>query len=435
MRVLWLCNIMLPAFAKSVGLPFSNREGWLTGCFHRLVEEKVETGSEENLIELGVCIPVPDQFRNCRKELEGAVFYGYSENLNTPEIYDAKLEDRFAAILEDFRPDVVHIFGTEFPHTLAMVRAFGKPEKTLIGIQGLCGAIAETYMALLPYKVQRRRTFRDIIRKDSLHEQQEKYRIRGENEKKALQGTAHVTGRTSFDRNGTAAINPDARYHLMNETMRPEFYKGRWDLNGVEKHTIFLSQGDYPLKGFHFVLEAMPKILKEFPDAKVYVAGNSIIGNVGGVIPKKRLPEAVWISAYGLYLKQLIRENGLDGHVIMLGPLNADQMMARYQKSHVYVCPSVLENSPNSLCEAMLLGMPVIASNVGGIPDLVNNGEEGLLFPAGNVDDLADDVCNLFTNDQFACRLGSAAHKEAVVRHNAHTNYLRLLEIYHAICA
>lgn len=424
---------MLPAFAKSVGLPFSNREGWLTGCFHRLVEEKVETGSEENLIELGVCIPVPEQFRNCRKEVDGAVFYGYTENLSTPEIYDSKLEGRFAAVLEDFHPDVVHIFGTEFPHTLAMVRAFGKPEKTLIGIQGLCCAIAEAYMAQLPYAVQRAKTFRDIVRKDSLREQQEKYRLRAANERKALQLTSHVTGRTTFDREGTYAIHPEERYHLMNETLRPEFYKGRWDLNSVEKHSIFLSQGDYPLKGFHFVLEAMPRIRKEFPDAKVYVAGNSIIGNVGGVLPKKRLPEAVWISAYGLYLKKLIRDNNLEDHVVMLGPLDADQMMARYQRSHVYVCPSVLENSPNSLCEAMLLGMPVIASNVGGIPDLVTNGEEGLLFPSGDVEDLADDICNLFTNDQFACRLGSAAHKEAVVRHNAHTNYLRLLEIYHTI--
>lgn len=433
MRVLWLCNIMLPAFAKTVGMPFSNREGWLTGCFHRLVEEKVKSGSDENLIDLGVCIPVPDQFRDCRKEVEGAVFYGYSENLNTPEIYDTKLEDRFAQILEDFKPDIVHIFGTEFPHTLAMVRAFRRPEKILIGIQGLCGAIADAYMADLPYKVQRRRTFRDIVRKDSLREQQEKYRLRAQNEKEALRQTAHVTGRTTFDREGTSAINPDEAYHLMNETLRPEFYQGRWDLNGAEKHSIFLAQGDYPLKGFHFVLQAMPHILREYPDTKLYVAGNSIIGNIGGVIPKKRFPEFVWITSYGLYLKKLISENHLENHVIMTGSLNADQMMTRYQKSHVYICPSVLENSPNSLCEAMLLGMPVIASNAGGIPDLVKNGEEGLLFPVGNTEELADAVCNLFTNDQFACRLGSAAHKEAVVRHNPHTNYLRLLEIYHAI--
>lgn len=425
---------MLPAFAKTVGMPFSNREGWLTGCFRRLVDEKVASGSSENLVELGVCIPVPDQFRNCRREVEGAVFYGYSENLGTPEIYDAALETRFREILEDFRPDMVHIFGTEFPHALAMARVFRQPLRTLVGIQGLCSAIADSYMADLPYKVQRRRTFRDVVRHDSIREQQEKFRARAKNERETLQNVMHVTGRTSFDREGTAAIHPELTYHLMNETLRPEFYEGRWDLNGVEKHSIFLSQGDYPLKGFHFVLQAMPRILKEFPDAKLYVAGNSIIGNAGGMIPKKQIPLPLWITEYGCYLRKLIRDGNLDGHVIMTGPLNADQMMSRYQKSHLFICPSVMENSPNSLCEAMLLGMPVIASNVGGIPDLVVNGEEGLLFPSGNAEELADAVCNLFDNDQFACRLGSAAHKKAAVRHNPHTNYLRLLEIYRSIC-
>lgn len=381
MKVLWLCNIMLPAFAAAEGLPFSNREGWLTGSFHRLVQEKVETGREEKLLELGVCVPVPASLAGCRKEIDGAVFYGYTENLDTPEHYDEHLVQRFQEILNDFRPDIVHIFGTEFPHALAMVRAFQKPERTLVGMQGLCAAIADTYMAELPYKVQRARTFRDIVRRDSLKDQQRKYYARAENEKETLRQVLHITGRTTFDREGTAAIQPDAVYHLLNETLRPEFYEGRWDLNSVERHSIFLSQGDYPLKGFHFVLQAMPEILRHFPDAKLYVAGNSVIGNVGGVIPRKKLPEPVWISAYGVYLKRLIREGNLEGHVIMLGSLDAQQMKQRYQKSHVFVCPSVVENSPNSLCEAMLLGMPVAASRAGGIPDLTKNGEEGLLFP------------------------------------------------------
>lgn len=434
MKVLWLCNIMLPVFAKAAGLPSSNREGWVTGCFHRLVNEKVETGKNENLIELGVCVPVPEELAGCRKEIEGAVFYGYYENLNTPEQYDGNLVSRFLEILSDFQPDMVHIFGTEFPHALAMVRAYQRPERTLVGIQGLCGAIADAYMAELPYKVQRAKTFRDIVRRDSLRDQQKKFYLRAENEKSTLRQTLHITGRTSFDREGTAAIHPEAVYHLMNETMRPEFYEGRWDLNGVERHSIFLSQGDYPLKGFHFMLQAMPQIVKEFPDAKLYVAGNSIIGSVGGRIPAKKYPAAVWISEYGVYLRRLIREGNLEGHVIMLGSLTAEQMKAQFLKSHVFVCPSVMENSPNSLCEAMLLGMPVVASRVGGIADLVENGAEGLLFPEGDVEALAEDICNLFENNQFACRLASAAHKEAMVRHNPHTNYLRLLEIYRSIC-
>ncbi len=433
MKVLWLCNIMLPVFARAEGLPFSVREGWVTGCFHRLVTEKVEAGKSENLIELGVCVPVPESLAGCRREIEGAVFYGYTENLNTPETYNEELERRFGEILAEFQPDIVHIFGTEFPHALAMTRVFHHPEKTLVGMQGLCGAIADAYMAELPYKVQRSRTFRDIVRRDSLQDQQRKFRCRAENERQTLKGVLHITGRTTFDREGALTIQPEGIYHLMNETLRPEFYEGRWDLNGAERNSIFLSQGDYPLKGFHFVLQALPKVLEEFPDARVYVAGNSIIGNEGGQLPPKKLPEFLWITAYGRYLKKLIAEGGLEDHVVMLGPLSAKEMKKRYQKSHLFICPSVIENSPNSLCEAMLLGMPVIASKAGGIPDLVENGEEGLLFHAGDVEALTEDICNLLGNDQFACRLASAAHKEAVVRHNPDTNYLRILEIYRSM--
>ena len=81
MKVLWLCNIMLPAFAKACGLPYSNREGWLTGSFERLVSEPLRGGSSKRLVDLGVCCPVPDNPGDCRMEVDGAVFYGFHENL------------------------------------------------------------------------------------------------------------------------------------------------------------------------------------------------------------------------------------------------------------------------------------------------------------------------------------------------------------------
>jgi glycosyltransferase involved in cell wall biosynthesis len=450
MRVLWLCNIMLPAFARMAGLPFSNREGWLTGSFEKLIHEREQEGSPELLVELGVCCPVPAELGECHRVMDvasgkevtdsdggaqGTVdFYGFQENLNTPEIYDRDLEDRFFAIIREFRPDIVHIFGTEFPHCLAMVRAFHHPERTLIGIQGLCCSIAEAYMADLPYSVQRRATFRDWYRKDSLEEQRHKFRMRANMEAQALRHTAHITGRTSFDRSMTSRINDDAVYHSMNETMRPDFYTDEWNIDNVEPYSIFISQGDYPLKGFHYMLEAMPAVLDKFPEAHLYVAGNSIIGDVGGAITKKRkYPEPLWITSYGMYLKKLIRRNHLKGHVTMLGKLDAAGMKERFLRSHVFVCPSIMENSPNSLCEAMLLGMPVVAAKVGGIGDLVIDGEEGILFPGGKYDELAEGIKTVFYDDNVADWLGGNARIRAQIRHNPDTNFRRLLEIYRSI--
>lgn len=427
-KVLWVCNIMLPAIARKLNLPYSNREGWLSGIFGRVLQKEAP-------FELGICFPAMGEvagMQDGKMVLQGVACYVFSEDLGHPERYDDRMEGRFAEILQDYQPDILHIFGTEFPHSLAAVRAFGKPEQTLIGIQGLCSEIAKIYMAGLPEKVQRQVTFRDLIRKDSLRQQQEKFVLRGENEIKAIQGCGNITGRTRFDREGTAAVNPGAVYYPMNETMRGEFYRGRWEMERCEKHSLFLGQGDYPLKGMHFVLQAMAQLLPEYPDLKLYVAGNSVIGHETW---KQRLK----LPAYGKYLLELIRRYGLEDRVIMLGKLDAEQMKERFLACHTFICPSVLENSPNTVGEAMLLGVPVAASDVGGIPDMVTDGKDGILFQMGNVEALAEAVSRLWDEEKdpegltLAQRLSGQAAKRALEVHDGERNYLRLLEIYRQI--
>ncbi len=440
MKVLWLCNIMLPAIAEALGLPFSNREGWLTGIYERLCKENsdAENGIAENIrIELGVCFPmteIPAEVaQRCKEnggfrlEATGTLCYPFVENLAAPELYDAAMERRFKEILEEFKPDMVHIFGTEFPHTVAMTRAYGRPERTLIGIQGLCYACADAYMADLPQRVIRRRTFRDVIRKDSIRQQQEKFRVRGEREKEALRRTGHITGRTEFDRRETAAVNEAAKYHFMNETMRAPFYSGEWKEKECEPYRIFLSQGDYPLKGFHYVLQAMPEILKEYPQACVYVAGNSVIDN-------QTMKDKLKLSSYGKYLRELIHTLGLEKHVKILGRRTAEEMKAEFLGSSVFVCPSSLENSPNSMGEAMLLGVPVVAAAAGGIPSMLTDGKEGLLYEPGNVKQLAECIIKVWKEPEQTAERAKAARDRAWKTHDGNANYERLLAIYREIC-
>lgn len=427
-KVLWVCNIMLPAIARELHLPYSNREGWLSGIFERVREKNAP-------FELGVCFPVeswPDNLTHKEADaflVHGVKCYAFLEKLGEPENYDPALESRFADIFRDFKPDILHIFGTEFPHTLAAVRAFGNPDRTLIGIQGLCGEIARVYMAGLPQEVQRKVTFRDFVRRDSLRRQQEKFVLRGQNEAKAIKGCGNITGRTRFDREGTAAINPRARYYSMNETMRKEFYTGSWDEEKCEKHSIFLGQGDYPLKGMHFVLEAMALLMPDYPDLRLYVAGNSVVEH-------KTLKQRLKLSAYGKYLLKLMRRYGLEDRVIATGKLTAQEMKERFLLSSVFVCASVLENSPNTVGEAMLLGVPVAASRAGGIPDMITDGKEGLLFDTGDAKGLAEAIRKLWSGKRdengltMTGRISAQAAKRAAIAHDGECNYLRLLEIY-----
>lgn len=426
MRVLWVCNIMMPEIAVQLGLPFSNREGWLTAMMDRFLQEQ-----HRNKVKLGIAFPVTEELGNISKEMmlgENAYCqcYGFVENLNTPELYDSAIEDRMKEIIADFKPDMIHIFGTEFPHTLACVRAYANPSRTLVSIQGVMYEYAEAYMADLPINVQKQVTFRDFIKKDSIVQQQKKFRKRGVNEKEALRLVGHVAGRTDFDREAVAAVNPDAKYHFLNETLRSCFYRDRWKRSDCIPYSIFLSQGDYPIKGFHYLLQAMPAVLEKYPEAQIFVAGNNIIQSATW---KDRLKR----SAYGKYLKKLIKDNNLKNKVTMLGSLDAEGMKEQFLRSHVFVCSSALENSPNSLGEAMLLGVPCVAANVGGVHNLLLDGGDGLLYAAGSIEELAGKLIEIFEKESISEKYSHNARRHARETHDADQNYYKLIRIYEEI--
>jgi len=210
----------------------------------------------------------------------------------------------------------------------------------VMSIQGLVSIYARHYMACLPAEVQKRFTLRDFIKQDNLNQQQKKFIKRGEFEIEALQKVKHIIGRTTWDRACTFQINPDSQYHFCNETLRDEFYKHIWDIKKCEKYSIFVSQGSYPIKGLHFMLEAMPLILEHFPGTKLYVSGQNITKS-------DTLKEKIKRSSYGKYIKELIEKYNLKQCIIFTGILNEKQMCERYLKSHIFVCPSSIENSPN----------------------------------------------------------------------------------------
>ena len=114
--------------------------------------------------------------------------------------------------------------------------------------------------------------------------------------------------------------------------MRSEFYGPVWQEENCIPHSIFLSQGDYPVKGLHYMLSALPSILKRYPDAHVYVAGNSLVSY--GTLKQK-----LKISAYGKYLRKQMEDGALAEKVTFLGKLSAAQMRDRYLASSLFVCP------------------------------------------------------------------------------------------------
>ena len=421
MKLLWLCNIMLPRIARALSMPYRSTNGWLTGLSEELL------GQEG--VEFSVSFPVPSQAGPLEGETEGLAYYGFPWS-GRDYSYQAGTEEYFVSLLERIRPEVIHIFGTEFPHTLAMIRACertGMISRAVISIQGLVSVYAQHYFADLPKRVVNSSTLRDFLKHDNIRQARKSYEKRGQQEQEALQRVPCVIGRTDWDRACAEQIHPGVKYYFCNETLRSSFYEHRWSLGACERHSIFVSQWGYPIKGFHKLLEVLPLLIRQFPDVRVYTTGDSPLGRMGW---KERLKQ----NSYQKYVKELIRNNHLEEHVIFLGgELDEDRMREAFLRSHVFLSPSSIENSPNSLGEAMLLGVPCVSSDVGGVKDMLVHGREGFLYPFDEQYMIAYYIGRIFEEDELALGFSKAGREHARKTHDPGRNLRDLMGVYEAI--
>ena len=149
-------------------------------------------------------------------------------------------------------------------------------ERYVTSIQGLTSIYANHYLANLPYDVAKKYSFKDIIKRKNIIKTQKDWFENGEIEKEIISNVNNIIGRTTWDKACVHMINPKAKYYYCSESLRDSFYKTKWSYDECEKNSIFISQGTYPIKGLHMAIEALPQLVKEYPDVKIYVAGNNI---------------------------------------------------------------------------------------------------------------------------------------------------------------
>ena len=381
MKLVWLVNTLLPQIAKAQGKKQVVIGGWTV--------QLADVLSNDPDIDLTVFYP-QHEVKGIISGNAGKIRYaGFFENA-VPELkYNSDMTEMIRTELLKIKPDIVHIWGTEFTHTLSMVRAFARPERTVISIQGLVHKIGPVYDSGLPDRIISRHTFRDLIRHDSIREQRDKFLRRGEYETAALKEVCHVIGRTEWDRNAVLSANSALKYHHAGEILRESFYKAkkRWDPAAAEKHRIFITQCYYPIKGMHFVLNALSKVKRKYPDTVIAVSGKNMFpGSVKELIKQ---------DSYGKYICELIMENGLKNSIEFLGEQDEAGMVDQYLRCSAFLLPSVIENSSNSLGEAMMLGVPCIAGAVGGTPDMMRS-DEGWLYDHKNIDELSSLIIKVF---------------------------------------
>lgn len=402
MNVLWITNIALPSICKALDWPVPAIGGWMQSSLNLLKNTDVSS--------ISVATVYPGN-KLIKRAVDGITYYLLPLYGRSMTSYNVHLESLWRHVNNDVRPDVIHIHGSEFPHGLAYVKACGN-YGVVVSIQGIVSRIARYYLGGVDASCFKL-TFRDVVKRGGILKEQREFERRGELEELLLRSVDHVIGRTEWDKSHIWAINPNAQYYHCGETLRNVFYHNQWNYLTCEPHSIFVSQSSYPIKGLHMLIKSMPLILREYEDAMVYIAG----------IDETTKP---WyrISGYGRYLKQLIKECRLEGHIIFTGMLSEEQMCKRYLDSNVFVCCSAIENSPNSLGEAQLLGVPYLAAFVGGTPEIVNY-NESVLYRFEEYEMLAKKICYIFDQGS-AARGASFNHK----MYDGEENLCQLMRVY-----
>ncbi len=412
-KILWLCNIVLPDFSQEFAIKRNNFGGWMTGMLHGLEKEKY--------IEVSLCFPIRDKNRLKDGKCNGHSYYTFLCDAEAVT-YTDELVQTFEDILERGKPDLVHIWGTEYPHTTAMLLACknkGILDKAVINIQGLVSVYSRHYLSGIPdeYITWKKNNG------TSIEEEWLLFKKRGNCEIESIKMAHHVIGRTDWDRACVEVINPQIEYHFCGEILRDIFYEyaGDWNYNACQKHTIFVSQATYPIKGFHFLLKALPFIINKFPDTSVYVAGTNILNTkIKG--------------SYAYYIEKLIKTFDLEDRIFFLGTLSEAEMIQQYLNANVFVLPSSIENSPNSLKEAKLLGVPSVVSFVGGAYSGSNVGSECFFYPYNEPEVLAYYICETFQNKNNICTKLSENSTASILKFSVTKNCINQnMEIYRKI--
>jgi glycosyltransferase involved in cell wall biosynthesis len=172
----------------------------------------------------------------------------------------------------------------------------------------------------------------------------------------------------------------------------------------------------FALKGVHFLVDAFARVAAEFPDATLYLIGDPIVAEFDPYLDE---------------LKQQIHARGIDGRVVFAGWRT--DAFAVVNRMTIMVHPSTSEGFGLAVAEAMALGKPVIATRVGGLRELVRDGENGLAFEVGDVDTLTDRLRSLLADPALRARLGAAGRATVESEHQLEDKMRQLYGIWHGI--
>ena len=164
-----------------------------------------------------------------------------------------------------------------------------------------------------------------------------------------------------------------------------------------------------------------------------YSKGGDVILRTAKILKEDIAADFEW-KVYGVkdmkVWEKLCGIKAKDVNICICGIINAVGLVDAVTDADVFVHPSYIENSPNTVCEAQVLGIPVIANHVGGVSSLIKHMENGILLPANDPYMSASYVSDIFSDKNLATRIGTEGRKVAINRHNPNTIVNDVMNVY-----
>lgn len=389
-----------------------NGGGWVASVQKELMKTNDITlaiafckdGEPQKVIQNGVTYyPVPNHTKSKKDKI---IDLWKIKDVTRDEILWPYYEEKFRNIIEDFKPDVIHIFGSELYQNLAALVTDGIP--TILHIQGI---LSECIFNLLPPSVSKWQYYmsgKGLKGKYHNYQYLAYWHRSVHREKAILKAVPHVIGRTDWDRQTLAVLNPKAEYHYGGEILRDVFYEDKKRV--LPSKVVISTTISAPLyKGYDVILKVANILKNEI--------GMDFEWNVYGNVQPEFMEKHTGLKHENL-------------NVNLKGVATAEQLRDALVNSTLYFHSSYIENSPNSVGEAQLVGIPVVASRVGGTDSMVEHSKTGFLYPVTDPYMAAYYIKRLVENQKENISMGKAAREVALVRHDKQAIVEGLLKIY-----
>lgn len=416
MKVLWFANNACGSVRRNKGRVITG--GWLIS-----LEDELKKCKD---IELAVAYITPREESDF--VFEGVHYYPAArpvdrngikrviQRYESLETGEKRIVPLLLEIVKKVSPDIIHIHGTE--ECFGLIQDYIQNIPIVFSIQGFIAPIAEKFYSGLPAdRLKRYEPMTKRVRRVSFLDSYRSFEFRGNRELNYLQKVRYVIGRTFFDHSISLLCNPDVNLYQGEEILRSPFYEAKWDKDFFDtplKIVSTISGGIY--KGYETALHAagLLKRYAKFP-FEWQIIGYDV--------------SSEWVGYAERYKQLDSQEVGMK----LLGRKDAAEMIEIMKAADIFVQVSHIENSPNSLCEAMLLGMPCIASFAGGTASLLENNREGILVQDGDPYVLAGTIVNLHNRFEDAKKMGKNARGRATSRHNPQDICNNLISVYENI--